>query len=54
MTVSQPSPTGQRSVLIEWDGEPPKRLTSEELQQYREGRNAAIQALGLNALVIEL
>lgn len=54
MTVP-PIVAGQvRSVAIEWSPDQPRRLTDAEIEQYRRGRNDAIQALGLKALVIDL
>lgn len=53
LSVSQPDPSGHRAALIEWTPHLPANLTKEELTQYRTGRNAAFQALGLSALVIE-
>ena len=54
LTVSQPDINGQRSALIEWDGDVPKKLSPAELEQYRRGRDAAFKALGLSALVVEI
>ena len=42
------------SAVVEWQPHVPQCLTDEEIAQYRAGRTAAIQALGLKALVIEL
>lgn len=54
LTVSQPDVNGQRVAVIEWSPDQPQRLTKAQFKQYRRGRNAAIQALGLTTLVIEI
>lgn len=54
LMVSEPGPDGQRSAVIEWDGDTPTNLSPAELNEYRRGRDAAFKALGLNALVIEI
>ena len=45
------------SMTAEWDPQVPDRLTPDELDQYRAGRDAAVaemaQILGGNALVLE-
>lgn len=44
-------------VLIEWDPAQPARLTSDQLQQYRAGRDAALRELseltGLRVAVLD-
>lgn len=40
--------------VIEWEPHVPQHLTAEESEQYRAGRDAAIKALGLRALLVEL
>ena len=45
-------------TTIEWSPEQPKRLTDDEIAEYRHGRNQALaevsRELGLNAAVLEL
>ncbi len=53
MTVQQPKPGKPVMAVVEWEPEAPKGLSSEEFKQYRAGRNAAFNAMGLTALVIE-
>jgi hypothetical protein len=53
LIVSKPNRAGHRSAVIEWTPHLPGQLTKEEVAQYVAGRNAAFQALGLSALVIE-
>jgi hypothetical protein len=54
LTVSRLDVSGQRTALIEWDGEVPKKLSPAELEQYRRGRNEALRELGLSVLVLEV
>ena len=54
LTVSQPDDNGQRVAVVEWAPDQPLRLTKAQFKQYRRSRNAAIQALGLTTLVIEI
>lgn len=55
-TMSAPKPKSGATVcaVIEWEPHVPQCLTSKEREQYRAGRDAAIKALGLKALVIDL
>ena len=54
LSVSQPDAAGQRAAVIEWAPTQPLKLTRAQLKQYRRGRDAAIEALGLSTLVIEI
>ena len=54
VTMAKPRPGQIASAVIEWSPHPPPHLTVEEIEQYRAGRDAAIKALGLCALVVEL
>lgn len=53
LTAPQPKRGAVHTVVIEWSPEQPKRLTHAEIEQYREGRDAAFLALGLNVLILE-
>ena len=52
LTVPKARPSQVASAVIEWSPHVPQRLTAKEREQYRTGRDEAIRALGLNALVI--
>lgn len=57
VTLTAPTPRAGslNSIAMEWNpGLPDRPLSADELQQYRDGRNAAIRELGLTALVIDL
>lgn len=54
LTVPQLRAGVVSSVVIEWAPEQPERLTAAEIDAYKRGRNEAIKALGLNALVIDV
>lgn len=47
-----PLASGVIHAVIEWEPHIPNDLTSEELGAYHRGLNAAIQELGLSALVV--
>lgn len=57
MTLPRPRPGSVISFAIEWLPTAPPRLTAEELQQYRNERNAALaevaRALGGPVAVLE-
>lgn len=54
MTVPKPRPGTVASVCIEWELHVPQRLTPDEIEQYRAGRDATVAALGLTAMVVDL
>jgi len=58
LTVPRPKHGAVAAAVIEWDPDVPQRLTDEEMEQYRRGRNAALEAmskaLGIRAAVIDL
>lgn len=54
LTVSRTGPDGERSAVIGWEPDRPSNLSSAELDEYRRGRDAAFQALGISVLVIEV
>ncbi|MFG6428410.1 hypothetical protein [Roseateles sp. LYH14W] len=54
LTVSQPSPDGQRAAVIEWAPTQPQKLTKAQFKQYRRGRDAALLSLGIPVLVVEV
>jgi hypothetical protein len=58
LTMRRPKPGAVVQTTIEWSPCQPRRLTDEEIDQYRSGRNRVLaevsRELGLNAAVIEL
>ena len=54
LTVPKAEPGKVASAVIEWSPTVPTGLTAEELERYRAGRDEAIRALGLKAVVVEL
>jgi hypothetical protein len=54
LTVPRPRPGAAVACSIEWEPEQPRRLTEAEIAEYRAGRNAALKALGVRALVVEV
>lgn len=53
MTLQKPRRGRMAACAIEWAPHPPSGLTSDEMVEYRRGRDTAIQALGLNTLPIK-
>ena len=49
---------GLQCAYVEWSPRQPDRLTAEEMEQYRTGRNAAVRSLaaelGLTAAILEI
>ena len=58
MTVPRPRPGSVISLATEWAPSAPSRLSSKELRQYRNGRDAALaevsRALGAPVAVMEV
>lgn len=54
LTVPKAKPGQTVAAVIEWEPRVPQRLKPAEIEQYRAGRDAAIKALGLNVLVVEV
>jgi hypothetical protein len=45
LSVPRHKPGAVASAVIEWEPEMPTRLTPDEVEQYRSGRDAALQEL---------
>lgn len=58
LTMPKVKRGGVRATAIEWAPDKPAKLTAEEWQEYREGRNAALaelsQHLGGRVAVVEV
>lgn len=58
LTVPRPKPGQVMQACMEWTPEQPRKLTNEEITQYRQGRNKALteisQSLGIKTAVLEL
>lgn len=58
LTAPHPQPGKPVCIAMEWEPEPPRRLSSAEWSEYRTGRDAALkelcEELGLRGLVVEL
>jgi hypothetical protein len=54
LTVPPLRPAGVLNAVVEWSPSVPAKLTPDELEQYRAGRDDAIRALGVRALVVDL
>lgn len=58
LTIQKPQPGLTACAVVEWSPSMPGRLTAEERQQYRAGRDAAItelsEAMGLRVALVEV
>lgn len=60
VVMSFPKPERGRAgaIVMEWSPYTPKRLTPAELEQYRQGRDAAVaelaEATGMTTMVVEV
>jgi len=45
LTIPQGGPGKAAMCVVEWDPSMPERLTADELEQYRRGRNEALAAI---------
>lgn len=54
LTVQHLHPGRAAAAIVEWAPHLPTALTPAELNDYRKGRDIALQALGLPALVVDL
>lgn len=54
LTVPRGEPGSAQSASMEWSPSLPSRLTTDELAEYRRGRDAAFRSLGINVLVLEV
>lgn len=53
LSAPRPKPGQLLAAVIEWEPRQPDRLSTDEQAQYRRGRDDALRALDLKALVIE-